>query len=148
MRPTFEELFMGFAFDLARRSSCARLQVGCFITNEDHRQVYSLGYNGGAAGLENDCESLAPGACGHLHAECNACINCTAPREAPKLVYVTDLPCVQCAKMLVNLGHVKRVVYGRDYRIRDSLALLGRAGISIAKYEGPERVFPRTEGLT
>jgi hypothetical protein len=36
-----------------------------------------------------------------------------------------------CAKRLVNLGGVAKVFYTNDYRIRDSLVLLERAGIQV-----------------
>lgn len=68
-----------------------------------------------------------------LHAECNAMINCVAPRAQEKIVLVTHLPCVACAKMVVNLGGVAKVIYAEDYRIRDSVAVLERAEIPIVK---------------
>lgn len=129
-RPSFDEIYMRLAFELARRSTCRRLQVGAVITTLDHRRVLAVGYNGNASGLPNDCDSDAIGSCGDLHAELNAIINCDAPRELQKLVYVTDSPCVNCAKALINLGNVQRVYYSREYRIKDSLALLERVGIS------------------
>jgi deoxycytidylate deaminase len=64
-----------------------------------------------------------------LHSEENAIINCTAPRYAPKVVFVTHLPCVACAKRLINLGGVQTVYYGADYRIRDSLKLFHQSKI-------------------
>lgn len=71
-RPSFEMICMGIARQLAMRSSCSRLQVGCVITSVDFRKIIAWGYNGGASGLENECASLEPGQCGHLHAEVNA----------------------------------------------------------------------------
>lgn len=78
-----------------------------------------------------------------LHAEENACINCTASRDEPKVVFCTHLPCKMCAKRLVNLGGVVRVFYDRDYRLRDGLEILRAAGIEAVQLEigthGPER---------
>lgn len=130
-RPSFFDLYLTMAELLASRSTCKRLQVGCVITSHDHRRVLSVGYNGGAAGLDNDCESTEPGMCGHLHAEENAAIACTAPRGEAKRVYCTDLPCKMCAKRLINLGGVTDVVFVRDYRVRDSIDLFARAGICV-----------------
>lgn len=129
-RPSFETIYLDLATSLARRSTCSRLHVGCVITSEDHRQIFGIGYNGGATGLDNDCESDAPGACGHVHAEMNAIINCMASRADKKRVYLTHLPCKQCAKLLVNLGGVVSVSYVGDYRIRDGRELLRSAGIA------------------
>lgn len=69
-----------------------------------------------------------------MHAEANAIIKCDVSSAFAKVVYCTDLPCVMCAKFLVNMGGVKRVVYGRVYRIRDGLGWLHKAGITV---EGP-----------
>jgi dCMP deaminase len=133
-RPTFDQLFMGWAQQLSQRSTCSRLQVGCLIVSPDSRKVIALGYNGGASGQENACASLEPGQCGHLHAEANAIINTDVPRHQAKVVFVTDLPCAMCAKMLVNLGGVARVVYGRDYRIRDAVEILKQASIPCVQF--------------
>lgn len=130
-RPSFAEIYMRMAELLAQRSTCIRLQVGCVITSVDHRYVYGLGYNGGAAGMKNECDSNTPGACGHLHGEENAIINCRASRDTPKYVYVTHLPCVMCARRLINLGGVVRVVYDQSYRVTDSIDLLRHAMIRV-----------------
>ena len=133
-RPSFAEIYMRMALTLAERSTCDRLQVGCVITTTDHRQVLAVGYNGSAEGLANGCESTEPGQCGHLHAEENAVISCTAARDVPKVVYTTHLPCAMCAKRLINLGGVKRVIYFEDYRVRTALDILGTAGIRTRSY--------------
>lgn len=135
-RISFDAIYLRLAEMMAERSTCGRLQVGCVITSSDHRHVLGVGYNGGAAGLENECESDEPGKCGHIHAEMNAIINCSAPRYVDKIVYVTNLPCVMCAKGLINLGGVKRVVYLHDYRDRSGLGLLVRAGIKHEHFLG------------
>jgi len=136
VRPSFARVYMGMAELLAQRSTCDRLQVGCVITSFDYRKVLSCGYNGGAAGQDNACESTEPGACGHLHAEENAVIGCDAPRSEAKIVFVTHMPCKMCAKRLVNLGGVVRLVYRTPYRITDGVAILERANVSVAAWDG------------
>lgn len=128
-RPRFESIFMRLARDLSLRSTCTRLNVGTVITTTDFRQVLAIGYNGNAAGLPNTCDRSDPGNCGCLHSEDNAIINCTAARSIAKYVFITHLPCAQCAKRFINLGGVLRVHYREDYRIRDSLEILKSAGI-------------------
>ena len=76
------------------------------------------------------------GNCGCLHSEENAVINCDAPRTVEKLVFVTHLPCVACAKRLINLGNVKAVYYQNDYRLRDSIDILRSVGIEVGQLEG------------
>jgi deoxycytidylate deaminase len=38
-----------------------------------------------------------------------------------------------CAKRLINLGNVKRVLYAHDYRTRDSVDLFAQVGITVAQ---------------
>ncbi|MEO7163877.1 MAG: deaminase [Bdellovibrionia bacterium] len=130
-RPSFHKIYLDLAYTLAERSTCHRLKVGTVITSTDFRKVLAVGYNGNATGLHNGCDRDEPGNCGCLHSEENAVINCDAPRFMEKLVFVTHLPCVQCAKRLINLGNVKTVFYGNDYRIKDSVELLQSVGIEV-----------------
>ncbi len=134
-RPTFPAIYLQLARTLSARSTCHRLAVGTVITSTDFRKVLAVGYNGNASGLHNGCDREEPGNCGCLHSEENAVINCDAPRFIEKFVFVTHLPCVACAKRLINLGNVKKVFYGEDYRIRDSLDLLKSVGIETEKLE-------------
>lgn len=148
-RPSFETIYMNFAVQISGRSTCLRtnskgelMKVGCVIVSDDFRQVV-VGYNGNASGLKNGCDSTVPGACGCIHAELNAAVNCHIDRSTEKLVFCTHLPCVACAKSLINLGaaargkknNIVRVVYLNDYRIRDSLALFKEVGIETAQFE-------------
>jgi dCMP deaminase len=130
-RPSFPQIYIELARTLASRSTCKRLSVGTVITTTDYRKVLAVGYNGNATGLPNHCDRDEPGNCGCLHSEENAVINCDAPRFIEKVVFVTHLPCVQCAKRLINLGNVKTIFYAQDYRIRDSISLLNSVGIRV-----------------
>ena len=130
-RPSFESIYMQLAHALARRSTCDRLQVGTVITSTDFRKVLAVGYNGNATGLDNHCDRPDPGNCGCLHSEENAVINCDAQRSSDKFVFITHLPCVLCAKRLINLGNVKTVYYDKEYRVRDSITTLESVGISV-----------------
>lgn len=135
-RPSFESVYMNFAKAISERSSCHRLNVGTVITSTDFRKVLAVGYNGNAAGLPNGCDRDEAGNCGCLHSEENAVINCDSPRFVEKYVFVTHLPCVACAKRLINLGNVKKVFFDTDYRKRDSVEILITTGIQVFKIEG------------
>lgn len=130
-RPSFPQIYLQLAQILAERSTCTRLRVGTVITSTDFRKVLAVGYNGNATGLPNSCDREEPGNCGCLHSEENAVINCDAPRQTEKYAFVTHLPCVQCAKRLINLGNVKRIYYIHEYRIRDSVQVLNSVGIEL-----------------
>ncbi len=134
-RPSFEKVYMDFAEIISKRSTCKRLNVGTVITTTDYRKVLAIGYNGNATGLDNTCDSDEPGNCGCLHSEENAVINCDAPRETPKFIFCTHLPCKMCAKRIINLGNVKKVIYKNDYRKKDSIELFNKVGIEILKFE-------------
>lgn len=45
-------------------------------------------------------------------------------------LYVTHMPCLPCSMAVVNAG-VKRVIYDQEYRIRDGVDLLARAGVEV-----------------
>lgn len=132
-RPTFQQIYMSFAKEIAKRSTCKRLNVGTVITTTDFRKVISVGYNGNASGLSNACDSDTPGNCGCLHSEENAIINCDTPRYVEKFVFVTHVPCIMCAKRIINLGSVKGVYFGEGYRDMSSIELFKYVGIPIRK---------------
>ncbi len=138
LRPTFESVYIKFALEIAKRSSCKRLQVGTVITTRDFRKVLAVGYNGNAAGLTNGCDRDEVGNCGCLHSEENAAINCDSPRHVEKYVFVTHLPCLMCAKRLINMGNVKKVFFHSDYRKRESITMLRSVGIEIYKINKDE----------
>ena len=134
-RPSFEQVYMEFAESISRRSTCKRLQVGTVITTTDYRKVLAIGYNGNATGLPNTCDSDEVGNCGCLHSEENAIINCDSPRHIEKYVFATHLPCVMCAKRIINLGNVQHVFYKYEYRKKDAVRILLKARISISRIQ-------------
>lgn len=139
-RPSFQVIYLRLAKELAKRSTCKRLQVGTVITSTDFRKVLAIGYNGNATGLPNTCDRDEPGNCGCLHSEENAVINCDAPRNTDKYVFVTHFPCAACAKRLINLGNVKAVYFETEYRSQEAVAIFRQGGIEVHQLacEGPE----------
>ena len=133
--PTFQQIYMHLALDLAQRSTCERLKVGCVITSLDYRQIYAIGYNGNASGFPHRCDHAdRPGACGCVHAEANAITNSMAPHGTPKVVFCTHGPsCVHCAKMLVNMGGVQQFYYYDRYRSEEGLEVFNTAGIGMTQ---------------
>ena len=130
--PLFE-VYMRMAEELAKRSTCARLQVGTVVTDARLENVLAIGYNGNARGLPNRCDSTVPGQCGCIHSEVNALIK--APGSIKdKVVFVTNSPCVMCAKLIINSG-VSHVYYRRAYRDPSGVELLGSAGVTAVLYD-------------
>lgn len=132
-RPTFDQIYCNLASSLALRSTCSRLQVGCVIVSSDDERVLSIGYNGGAKGVFNDCLSQIPGQCGHAHAEINALVKLNYNDPCGKKLYVTTSPCFNCAVLIVNAG-ISEVIYIDEYRNREGLGLLEKAGIKTRKF--------------
>jgi dCMP deaminase len=130
-RHQFPEIYMRFACDLARRSTCKRLQVGCVIVADDFSSVYGIGYNGNARGFPNTCDSEEPGNCGCLHAEDNALLKTNVGPEISKTVFVSHQPCLYCAKRIINKGGVKRVYYREPYRNNAGVEALTVSGIEV-----------------
>jgi dCMP deaminase len=132
-RIPLEEVFMRMAEELAKRSTCARNQVGSVITNAELTQVLGIGYNGNARGLGNHCDSPEPGKCGCIHSEQNALIKAGAMIPG-KVMFVTTSPCVMCAKMTIN-ANVERVFYRNAYRDGAGLDVLRQGGIEVIPYD-------------
>lgn len=129
--PLFE-VYMRMAEELAKRSTCERLQVGTVVTDSRLENVLAIGYNGNARGLPNRCDSTVPGQCGCIHSEVNALVK--APGAVKnKVVFVTNSPCVMCSKLIINSG-VTHVFYRAVYRDPTGVELLAGAGVATVEY--------------
>lgn len=105
----------------AERSSCKRAKVGTIITDEDMTNIISIGYNGNYKGGPNGCDSDEPGHCGCIHSEINALLK---PGRTPHaIMFVTETPCINCAKAIINSG-IKKVYYRKKYRLSEGFELL------------------------
>ena len=129
-----DEAYMDIAQSWAKMSYVKRKQVGCIITNED--QIISDGYNGTPHGFDNNCEfesrygyETKPEV---LHAESNAITKLAKGTQSSidSTVYVTLMPCFDCAKLMIQSG-IKRVVYLEEYRLTNGVDLLKKAGIEV-----------------
>ena len=115
----------------ASNSYCERRKVGALIVKE--KMIISDGYNGTPAGFENICEDedgiTKPYV---LHAEANAITKVAKSNNSSQdsTLYVTSSPCMECAKLIIQSG-IRRVVYCNEYRKREGLDLLERAGIEV-----------------
>jgi dCMP deaminase len=132
-RIPLEEVYMRMAEELAKRSTCARSQVGSVVTTRDLTQVLGIGYNGNARGLPNTCDGTEPGKCGCLHSEANCLIKAGAQVEG-KVMFVTMSPCVMCAKMIIN-SNVHRVYYRTAYRDSGGVDVLREGGVEACLYD-------------
>ncbi len=131
----FDRRYLEMAAVWAKNSYCTRRQVGAILVKD--RMIISDGYNGTPAGFENVCEDengvTKPYV---LHAEANAITKVAKSGNSSDgaTLYITDSPCVECAKLIIQSG-IRRVVYAREYRMVDGVDLLRRAGIQVEKIE-------------
>ena len=115
----------------SENSYCQRRRVGALIVKD--KRIISDGYNGTPSGFENVCEDedhlTKPYV---LHAEANAITKIARSNNNSdgSTLYVTDSPCVECSKLIIQAG-IRRVVYAREYRLTDGIELLRRAGIEL-----------------
>ena len=115
----------------SENSYCQRRKVGALVVKD--KMIISDGYNGTPSGFENVCEDennvTKPYV---LHAEANAItkIARSGNNSDGSTLYVTDSPCIECAKLIIQAG-IRRVVYSRGYRILDGVELLRRAGVEV-----------------
>jgi dCMP deaminase len=131
-RPPLYEVYMRMAEELAKRSTCSRLQVGTVITDQRLEHVLAIGYNGNVRGFPNQCDSTEAGKCGCIHSEMNALVK--APGDVPdKVAFVTASPCVMCAKLMVQ-AKVSHVFFREAYRDPAGLEVLERAGVVTVHY--------------
>lgn len=131
--------YMRMAAIWAENSYCQRRQVGALVVKDN--RIISDGYNGTPSGFENVCENDSNVTYPYvLHAEANAITKLARSHNNSdnSTLYVTDSPCIECAKLIIQAG-IKRVVYGRDYRLTDGLDLLRKAGIEVVKNEVNEK---------
>ena len=134
----FDKAYLEMATVWARNSYCKRRQVGALIVKD--RMIISDGYNGTPSGFENVCEDengvTKPYV---LHAEANAITKVAKSGNSSEgaTLYVTESPCVECAKLIIQAG-IRRVVYKDSYRLNDGIELLQRAGIEVEQVDEQE----------
>ena len=119
MRPDWDSYFMKIAFAVSERSTCDRAFVGCVLVRD--KRILTTGFNGSPAGQEH-CDEvghlIVEGHCVRtIHAETNAIIQAALHGVSSKgaICYVTHMPCIQCAKALINAG-ITKIIYSVAYR--------------------------------
>lgn len=134
-RIPWNQYFMLQAILLSMRSTCERLSVGAIIVRDN--RIIAGGYNGAVSGDDHCIDVgcyIRDGHCMRtIHAEMNAVLQCakfgipTADAE----IYVTDFPCLQCTKSLLQAG-IKKIHYLRNYNNDEyAIRLLERKHVAI-----------------
>ena len=143
-RPTWDEYFLEVACLVSKRSTCLRRHVGAVLVKD--KQILATGYNGAPSGvthcLEAGCirEKLkVPSGqrhelCRGLHAEQNVILQAALHGISTKdsHIYITNQPCMICAKMLINAG-VKEIIISDGYPDEMAEKFLKEAKIKVRK---------------
>ncbi|MEW6170698.1 MAG: cytidine/deoxycytidylate deaminase family protein [Candidatus Omnitrophota bacterium] len=141
-RPSWDKYFLDIAHLVSRRSTCLRRAVGALIVKD--RRILATGYNGTPSGIEHCCNvgclreklKIPSGErhelCRGLHAEQNALLQASLYGISVKdsVIYVTNQPCIICAKMIINAG-IKEVIMAGHYPDKMAKEFLDEAGIKI-----------------
>jgi dCMP deaminase len=148
-----DETWMAMAFIAARRSLCDRSQTGAVIVSAQNR-IVATGYNGPPTNLRgvdgrtcsNWCARAATGAvdasrgyltCPSIHAEANALLYASRRDIEGGTMYVTRVPCWDCAKLIGNSGIVRVMCIIDDPADADretgvALKMLADSGLEVA----------------
>ncbi|MGB4775800.1 MAG: dCMP deaminase family protein [Daejeonella sp.] len=148
VKPSFHDIFMNLATDLALRSHCVKAQVGAVLTKDT--RIISIGYNGPPAGTHNCDEEWPETGCPRdsknscslaLHAEENAILYAVKNGSALEgaTLYLTLSPCIACARIIYSSG-IKKVWFKNSYAEYKGLAFdegvdfLNRFGVEALKF--------------
>ncbi|ROT47672.1 deoxycytidylate deaminase [Candidatus Cardinium hertigii] len=147
-KPSFNDIFMLLAIELAQRSHCVKKQVGAVLTKDT--RIISIGYNGPPAGTYN-CDEIWPktgcakrigGRCWlAIHAEQNAIMYALNNHANVKnaILYITLSPCLSCARIIFSVG-IQKVIYKDSYAayknidVEEGLDFLHEFGVGVEQY--------------
>ncbi len=150
-RISWDEYFMKMAELAATRSTCLRRQVGAVIVQDRH--VIATGYNGAPKGVPHCSETggclrermgIPSGErhelCRALHAEQNAIIQAATLAQSIEgaTMYITNQPCIICAKMIINAG-IERIVVRDGYPDEFAVQMLAEAGLKIVMLKDADK---------
>ena len=138
---SWDEYFMGVARLSAQRSKDPKTQVGAVIVDSKTNHIVSIGYNGFPYGLGDD-PAIWNTDEKHfyvVHAEANAILNATTDNLAGDIIYVTEYPCNECAKLLAQ-KRISKVIYEDDkYKNKEAgnyaAKIFQAAGIEVVQYK-------------
>ena len=141
-RPSWDEYFLEVANLVSKRTTCLRRRVGAVLVKD--KKILATGYNGAPSGLKHCIEigclrerlKIPSGErhelCRGLHAEQNVILQAALYGVSTKdsILYITNQPCIICAKMLINAG-IKGIVTSGDYPDKLARKFLKEAKIKI-----------------
>ena len=143
-RPGWDEYFLEIAKLVSYCFSFFLCKVGSLVVKG--RRILATGYNGTPSGIRHcfdagclrDKLKVPSGQrhelCRGLHAEQNVLLQASlhGVSLSGSTMYVTNQPCIICAKMIINAG-IKEVVMADHYPDKMALEFLKEAGIKVRR---------------
>ena len=141
-RPSWDEYFLEMAKLVSQRATCLRRKVGAILAKD--KKILATGYNGAPSGLAHcldigclrDKLRIPSGQrhelCRGLHAEQNAIIQASLHGVSIKgsTLYVTNHPCIICAKMIINAG-IKEIIVTEGYPDKMAIGFLKEGKVKV-----------------
>lgn len=155
MRASWDEVWLGVAGEVSRRSRCDLARVGAVIVDVNNR-VVAVGYNGPPRHFpvedKSTCELFCPRAqkraqgltyglqCPSIHAEANALMFSDRRDYEGGTIYVTRACCQDCTKLIANSGVARVVMFvlpeDAHRNPEDSIAFLRSCDIIVSTVQG------------
>lgn len=147
-RPCWDKYFLEVAALVSKRATCLRRKVGAVLVKD--KRILATGYNGAPSGLAHCLDigyclreklNVPSGErhelCRGLHAEQNVLIQAALHGISTKdsHIYITNQPCIICAKMLINAG-IKEIIITDGYPDKMAKEFLKEAKIMVKRISG------------
>ena len=141
-----EEKWMRAALYLKNDSTCVRRHVGAIIVKDENVIGYGANRVNDDIGkctnetcirkVNNIPSGTRAELCYAVHAEQNAIIDAVKKGNDVNgsTIYVSDSPCIICAKLLIAFG-IKRIIYYGSYPDELSLDLIRKSNVELIRYE-------------
>eukprot|EP01054_Gregarina_sp_Poly1_P003080 Gregarina_sp_Poly_1__3079@NODE_1867_length_3162_cov_62_837480_g1211_i0_p2_GENE_NODE_1867_length_3162_cov_62_837480_g1211_i0NODE_1867_length_3162_cov_62_837480_g1211_i0_p2_ORF_typecomplete_len303_score13_34dCMP_cyt_deam_1/PF00383_23/8_6e23MafB19deam/PF14437_6/2_8e14APOBEC3/PF18771_1/0_006CCDC84/PF14968_6/0_078Bd3614deam/PF14439_6/1_6e03Bd3614deam/PF14439_6/0_073SNAD4/PF18750_1/0_62_NODE_1867_length_3162_cov_62_837480_g1211_i07871695 len=146
IRPSWDLYFLRLANLVSSRANCRKRRVGAVVVKD--RRIVSTGYNGTPTGMANcldggcrrccdlnvkEGEKLDTCCC--LHAESNAILEAGREKCRGATMYVTCIPCLNCAKEIVQ-AEIAALFYIKSYaHEKTSHAFFRQSSIKITHFD-------------
>jgi dCMP deaminase len=145
--PNWDEYYLEICRVVALRSKDPHTQIGCVIVGPAH-EIRSTGYNSLPRGIRDDVPERLERPTKYLwmeHAERNAIYNAARAGTATEgcTIYVEIMPCMDCARAVVQAGIIEVVVSAErmqqytselyDQHFHNSEVLFREAGVNVRR---------------
>lgn len=155
MAISWNKYFMEIAKLSAQRSKDPKTQVGACVIEPNENHIISIGYNGMPRGINDEFHfdnypnkpvsiPVWDDELKHklvVHAEANAILNTNADLHGT-IIYVTEYPCNECAKLIAQKGITKVVYANNKFKEKEvgkyTQFILNSAGIQTEYYNEKE----------